>query len=519
MCSLVLFPPPHPAGQITLCESNNELVSGASCLKQESGPLSLYFPRESLKPHSRTENSTKSAFLDHSETLWMRSATAWRDAGLTGLLDEVSTSSSEVPKCVSVASSFVLALLRRLSSFHGSLFPHLTLSKEDMITEFSQVLKWSDCAVRAFAWHPHTDKFAVGLLDDSIKIYNPKSSICPTLKHRVQRNVAVVRWKPLCASALAVACHNCLLVWHVDPCSLSTRPSSGCAQVLSHPGHSPVTSIEWSPSGSLLVSASPVDMAMIVWDVAAESSVPLHRVGGGGVTFLSWSPDGSHVLASTPSALFRVWETRMWTCDRWPCLKGRCQSGCWSPDGSRLLFTVQGETVIYALTFTDMLGGHSGSNVASVVADLSETTFTNPDGDVVVGGEVQCLAWDPRGERLAVLLKGDPQATIAVFKTRVSPIFELLPCGFVQGEAGTEPRLMQFHPNFQHGALLTVCWSNGRITHVPFYFLSAGVPHVGLNDSPSLPHPQEGPVDVNHTLYSTLLSPQYSTIGGPLELI
>lgn len=28
--------------------------------------------------------------------------------------------------------------------------------------------------VRAFAWHPHTDKFAVALLDDSIKIYNPK---------------------------------------------------------------------------------------------------------------------------------------------------------------------------------------------------------------------------------------------------------------------------------------------------------------------------------------------------------
>lgn len=35
----------------------------------------------------------------------------------------------------------------------------------------------SDCVVRAFAWHPHTDKFAVALLDDSIKIYNPKRYI------------------------------------------------------------------------------------------------------------------------------------------------------------------------------------------------------------------------------------------------------------------------------------------------------------------------------------------------------
>eukprot|EP00064_Thunnus_orientalis_P012650 superscaffoldBa00001967_g12685 len=487
MCSLALFPPPLSSGQTTLCESNNQLLSGTNTedrLKQDSSPLSLYFPRESLKLHSRTESSSKAAFLDHSETLWMRSAAAWRDGGFTGLLDEITNSHEEVPKWLSVSSGCILALLRRVSSFHGSLFPHLTLSSENMIAEFSQVL---NCATT------------------------------PTLKHRLQRSVAAVQWKPLCASALAVACQNCLLIWHVDPCSLSTRPSSGCAQVLSHPGHSPVTSIAWSPSGSLLVSASPVDTAMMVWDVAAESCVPLQRVGGGGVTFVSWSPNGSHVLASTPSALFRVWETRMWTCERWPCVKGRCQSGCWSPDGSRLLFTVQGEAVIYGLTFTDTPAGvptctSKGPQAAAVVADLSETTFNTPDGDIIVGGEIQSLAWDPRGERLAVLLKGDPQAAarpamIAVFKTRTKPIFELLPCGFVQGEPGSEPRLMQFHPNFQHGALLTVCWSTGKITHVPFYFLSAGVPHLGLDGSPSLQRPQERPADfANQSLFTEFMS-------------
>lgn len=519
MCSLALFPPPLPSGQTTLCESHNQLLSGTDTEdrhQQESSPLTLHFPRESLKLHCRAESSSKAAFLDHSETLWMRSAAAWRDGGFTGLLDEIATSHSEVPKWLSMSSGCILALLRWVSSFHGSLFPHLTLSSEDMIAEFSQVLNWPDCVVRAFSWHPHTDKFAVALLDDSIKIYNPKSATTPTLKHRLQRSVAAVQWKPLCASALAVACQNCVLIWNVDPCSLSNRPSSGCAQVLSHPGHSPVTSLAWSPSGSLLVSASPVDTAMMVWDVAAESCVPLQRVGGGGVTFLSWSPDGSHVLASTPSALFRVWETRMWTCERWPCLKGRCQSGCWSPDGSRLLFTVQGETVIYALTFTDTPGVPTstsrGPQAASVVADLSETTFNTPDGDIIVGGEIQSLAWDPRGERLAVLLKADPNAArrpaiIAVFRTRTTPIFELLPCGFVQGESGAEPRLMQFHPKFKHGALLTVCWSSGKITHVPFYFLSASVPLVGSGSSPSPPHLQEKPaVFTNEKLYTELLS-------------
>uniref|UniRef100_A0A8C5I127 Aladin seven-bladed propeller domain-containing protein n=1 Tax=Gouania willdenowi TaxID=441366 RepID=A0A8C5I127_GOUWI len=432
-----------------------------------------------------------------------------RDGGLTGLLNEITNSHTEgrhvnnvVCFSLPLSSGCVLALLRWVSSFHGSLFPHLTLSSEDMIAEFSQVLNWSDCVVRAFSWHPHADKFAVALLDDSIKIYNPKSATTPTLKHRLQRSIAAVQWKPLCASALAVACQNCLLVWHVDPCSLSTRPSSGCAQVLSQPGHSPVTSIAWCPSGSLLVSSSPVDTAMIVWDVAAESGVPLQRVGGGGVTFLSWSPDGSHILASTPSALFRVWETRMWTCERWPCVKGRCQSGCWSPDGSRLLFTVQSETVIYSLTFTDI----PGPQAAAVVADLSETAFSTPDGDIIVGGEIQSMAWDLRGERLAVLLKDRP-AIIAVFKTRASPIFELLPCGFVQGEPGAEPRLMQFHPNFRDGALLTVCWSNGKITHVPFYFLSASFPQLSFVGKPSPPRLQDGAADfTNQSLFTELIS-------------
>ncbi|XP_063076448.1 aladin isoform X2 [Engraulis encrasicolus] len=503
MCSLALFPPPLADGEVTLYESNNELVSGSSANsypKQDWDPPSLHFPRELLKPHSRLESSSKTAFLDHRDTLWMRSAAAWRDTGLAGLLDEITHSVEEVPKWLGVSAGCLLALLRSVSSFHGSLFPHLTLSNVDMVAEFSQVLDWSEGTVRAFAWHPHTEKFAVALLDDSIRIYNSKSETAPTLKHRLQRSVAALQWKPLCASALAVACHTCLLVWHVDPTSLSTRPSSGCAQVLSYPGHAPVTSIAWAPSGSTLVSASPVDTAMLVWDVAAESCVPLQRVGGGGVSFLSWAPDGGRVLAATPSALFRVWETRMWTCERWPCLQGRCQSGCWSPDGSRLLFSVQGEMVIYALTFNDALGGPKD---AAVVADLSDTTFNSPDGDITVGGEVQSLAWDPRGERLAVLLKGikateGRPSVIAVFKTRSNPVFELLPCGFVHGEVGAEPRLMQFHPHFQHGALLTVCWSNGKMSHVPFYFVSAGA----AQPSP-LPHLAGQAVDNGfHQLYT-----------------
>ncbi|XP_026723059.1 aladin isoform X4 [Athene cunicularia] len=216
-------------------------------------------------------------------------------------------------------------------------------------------------------------------------------------------------WKPLCASILAVACQSCVLVWHLDPTSLSTRPSSGCAQVLSYPGHSPVTSLAWAPSGELLLSASPVDTTMLVWDVSTENCVQLQWFGGGGVTYLAWSPDGSKVLAATPSAVFRVWEAQMWTCEWWPTMKGRCQTGCWSPDGSRLLFTVLGESVIYSLSFSEyrgeMQGQVGGSKTASIVADLSETTFETLYGEERVGGEAHSMVWDPTGERLAVIIR------------------------------------------------------------------------------------------------------------------
>ncbi|XP_067833505.1 aladin-like isoform X2 [Heptranchias perlo] len=359
MISLSLFPPPNTDGCVTLYELNNQLVSGLqrdedthTFQNQVLGFPPVIVLKECLKPHSRSDHSTKAAFIHHCEPVWKRTANAWHDSGLYGLLDEITKSDDEVPRWLKTISGCALAVFHWVSSLHGSLSPHLTLSTESLLSEFSQV---TDCET------------------------------VPTLKHRLQKNVSALAWKPLCASVLAVGCQSCILVWNIDPTSLSTRPSSGCAHVLSQPGHCPVTSLAWSPKGGLLLSASPVDTSMMVWDVSTEICVPLQRVGGGGVTYLAWSPDGSRVLAATPSSVFRVWETRTWTCERWPTLRGRCQTGCWSPDGTRLLFTVQGESVIYLLTFSDtgeMLATGGSSKTASICADLSKTTFECGDEEI-----------------------------------------------------------------------------------------------------------------------------------------
>ncbi|XP_058598604.1 aladin isoform X2 [Neofelis nebulosa] len=479
MCSLGLFPPPPPRGQVTLYEHNNELVTGNS---YESPPPDfrgqwinlpvLNLTKDPLKTPGRLDHGTRTAFIHHREQVWKRCINIWRDMGLFGVLNEIANSEEEVFEWVKTASSWALALCRWASSLHGSLFPHLSLKSEDLIAEFAQVTNWSSCCLRVFAWHPHTNKFAVALLDDSVRVYNASSTIVPSLKHRLQRNVAALAWKPLSASVLAVACQTCILIWTLDPTSLSTRPSSGCAQVLSHPGHTPVTSLAWAPSGGRLLSASPVDAAILVWDVSTETCVPLPWFRGGGVTNLLWSPDGSKVLATTPSAVFRVWEAQMWTCERWPTLSGRCQNVAGRERGA---LEVQSQPPLWRI----------------------------------------CLRQQYRHQ---MERKGNPRVqdgkpVILLFRTRNSPVFELLPCGVIQGEPGAQAQLIAFHPSFNKGALLSVCWSTGRIAHIPLYFVNAQFPRF----SPVFGRTQEPPAGGGGSIHDLPLFTETSPISAPWD--
>uniref|UniRef100_A0A8C4R2P6 Achalasia, adrenocortical insufficiency, alacrimia n=1 Tax=Eptatretus burgeri TaxID=7764 RepID=A0A8C4R2P6_EPTBU len=325
-----------------------------------------------------------------------------------------------------IAVDGALNLYRWLISMRTSFHPHY------LVRRFTScMLIVHNSPLRAFAWHPHTAKLALALLDDSIRIFYVKSRTVPVLRHRCQRGVADLAWRPMAAAGLAVACRGAVVIWQVEPSSLSTRPSSCCVQVLNQPG--PVTSLAWNPHGEMLIAASPASSSLKVWEVATERCITLPVHGAGGIANLSWSPDGAHLLVATLSPVIRS-DRRQWKTERPPTYL----CACWSPDGSILLFAVQGEHVIYSLRFTTGAGmQQSAQNKLSIV-----------------GGEVQMMTWDSTGERLAVLLRGENN--IAIFKTRTHPLFELLPCGFVQGEEGTVPQLMSFFPTFGKGALLTV---------------------------------------------------------------
>jgi len=477
--SLSSFPEPPAVGYVTVCEMETQLLAFLPIdprvvkLAEKQSTYPHVHVQKDFRP-TISKDGVKSAFLPHKETLWSRALIAWHDGGLFGLLGSL-TSNEEGVSWLGLPARIILKTLHWMKSLQGTLYPHLALTTEEMIAQFSTAQDWSEGTIRALAWHPHITKFAVCVWDNSVRIHTAGCEITPVLKYRLQRRVADLAWRPNMASDLAVACESCVLLWHIEPTSLATRPSASCAQVLSQSGHGPVTSIQWSPDGKLLLSASAADTAMIVWDVAMETNIPLRQVGGAGVSLVCWSPDGSKVFSATPSTIFRVWETTKWTLERWNTVS-YVRTACWSPDGTVLLFARNNESIIYSLTFQSSAEVLGGSGAALPVLDVSETVFETPAGDVSVGGNIQNMVWDKTGERLGVMfVKKDKifqtHQLIALFRTRVQPTLEITPCGFIRGELGETPQLLAFQQNFTEGALLAVAWSSGRISYIPLYFI------------------------------------------------
>ncbi|KAK7109526.1 aladin-like [Littorina saxatilis] len=485
--------PPPPADCVSVMEKDGEMKFVESKSDSEFVSIEKYpevlVSRDHTRATSQREN-IKSAFIPADRTVWQRALLAWQEHGLPEAFEEIVNSKDEVHPVAASGASALLRLLRTCNSLSGSLFPHMSLSNEELVIKYAEVAGWDESPVHAFAWHPHTTKFALALQDDSVHVHYAGSTLTPVLKHKFQKCVAHLAWQPLSASVLAVACQSAVLIWHIEPTSLAARPSTSSVQVLQHRGHCPVTHLAWDPAGKLLLSASSTDTAIMAWNVPSESCTPLRYIGGGGFTLLAWSPDGDRVMAAAPSTIFRVWETVSWNCEVWSQLSGRCTSACWSHDGEVLLFSMEEESVLHAVKFnthhqasveagfapaTLPPEGSSGASTANVVADLSEVVLTSQDGEgVKVGGFVHQMVWNRTSERLAVLFKGTDNRIspyVAIFKTTVHPLVQVLPSGFVKGHAGEVPHHISFQPSFDKGALLTAVWSSGRVSYVPMYFV------------------------------------------------
>lgn len=474
MASILLqFPPPPRRSHATVLEKDG-VMKGAP----ESLPFSLPpdYPEINIQNDFESRSSAhcesaKMAFLSHGRGPWKQALYTWQEKGFLQTLALL-----PVPDAL---SSICESTIQKLEYLKELLYPNSSLLTTDLLSRYTHVSDWAKSPVQALAWHPHIPKVAIALRDSSVRVYS-NNTLSPLLKHRLQKQVTDLAWQPLSSSVLAVACQSCVLIWHVEPTSLASRPSSSCVQILQHSGHSPVMSLVWTPRGDQLLSASPLHSSIIVWDVPKEQGIALRSDTGGGVPLMACSPDGTKLFTGAMTPLFRIWETQRWNWEVWSELSGRCKVACWSPDSAVLIFAMERDSALYAIKYTADLSGkrdvRTAAGTSILLADLSQVSVSNESGDIRTGGEIHSVVWDETGERLAVMFEPDALGNnhlVAVFKVAIHPVLEILPSGFVKGRCGESVHHIAFAPNFQSGALLSVVWSSGRIGYVPMHFVPA----------------------------------------------
>eukprot|EP00117_Sycon_ciliatum_P036021 scpid66854/ scgid27181/ Aladin; Adracalin len=500
MASLSNAAAPPCRGEVTRCERQCTWVTCSeedAAASDEYGPLDI---QVEVGESPLFEHSSDALFLPTEDVnIAKKSFNAWYNSGVLAALDTLAE--HKVDGQVSWPSKMSVLLLgaaRSFSALHSSFYPHLLMSGEELLAQFSGASHWATCPVRAMEWHPHASRLAVARKDNLVQVYQMQTtatSSCPhfstgrmqQLKHPEQKRISSLAWKPYSGSVLAVGCQTGVVVWQVRSHPGAPRPHP---QHLCSNGHSPVTSVAWSSDGRLLASASPADTSLMIWDVTSPdcTGTPITRHGGGGVSLLAWSSaisdtGMSRLLTATPSPLFRVWETRCFTCERWSNLAGRVTAACWSPDGNVLVFAMADDPALYYLTFfvsktesadesTRRVGGADTAVKCVDLTPVEMAAANDMDEPVTVGGCVQSLAWDASGERLAATFTADSPGRdlVAIFTTTSQPVMEVLPCGFVRGRTGETPEVVAFQNDVESGALLSVAWSSGRIAFVPLLY-------------------------------------------------
>jgi aladin len=178
------------------------------------------------------------------------------------------------------------------------------MDAEQVIEQSAHVRNWNKTWIKALAWHRHFPKLAIALKDDSIRVCTVGEEILPMLRSLEQKNVSCVSWRPHIETEIAVGAENGIVLWQMHS-STSIKPGACRTRFLSQPGHSPVTSVEYSSSGLLMLSSSTMDTSIYIWDVSTWDCTPLKRIGGGGVPFACWSPYEDKILTTSPSSVFR----------------------------------------------------------------------------------------------------------------------------------------------------------------------------------------------------------------------
>ena len=455
-------------------------------LQDELQPFSKYlreYPEVSIAPDILATRETARTvcaddlFLPVYDSIFKRIASVWREKGLA---EAICLAAATDPEEVTTAVHWIATRLKWVVDlmdkgiYQREILPTVGSGS---VADVVQSRDWDMSLIRCLSWHPHCARLAVVTRDDRIRIFSQGIPSVPILRHSAQKSVSCISWRPLAGKELAVACHIGVLVWTIELGAASNSLSH--AVLLKQRNHAPVTSVTWHPQGDLLVSCSPADANMIIWDTCKKEGVPLRRVGGGGLSFTRWSSCGSQLFAATCRNVFRVWNTgvaTLWRADKWTVPSGRVAAACFGPNLTLLFTSTEDPATIFSLPLQENIfdvkkASLDDAKMAVPLIDLTKVNFSSDDDYVTVGGRVVAMEWDPTGKYLAILFQDSPW--IALVKPKVgnmSRVVEMKPGCLIKGFPGEVPNCMNFYQNCSSPSsvvCLTIAWSSGRIQHFP----------------------------------------------------
>lgn len=328
----------------------------------------------------------------------------------------------------------------------------------------------------SMSWHWADARLALVTGDDAVRVYNVRRGEWehPPRAHASVREMRAVAFRPFATDTLAVACSAGVALWE-----------KGTLRMLVAPRHTRVVALHWSPDGARLASTSAAEATVRLWDVGSGSSV---TVGSGGLSLFSAHPTGDILLvASATRATFRLWRIDNWTAERWGSLAGAVRTAAWAPDGSLLMLAAAGESAVHVLRVRDAEGKTETDIVHTEITSIPET---GP------GGCAQHIAWDPHGERVAIVFDipaadsvAEPltaphddyavdehrRYAVALYSTTLTPTFSMSPIGYVSGPPRSGPPTgVAFKPRCEGrtGAVLACSWASGAVTFTQLIFWS-----------------------------------------------
>lgn len=305
---------------------------------------------------------------------------------------------------------------------------------------------------------------------DAICVYDFRHGAwdLPPLRSPKMRNVTCISFRPFAGPVIAAGCEAGIAIW-----------SKQNVFFLQSPGHFDIVSLDWSPDGAKLATASARDGTVRLWDVGSRQSVFVGK--GGLVRFCPQREKALLFVSSATTAAFRIWSYDTWKAARLGSLAGPVTAAEWSADGSTLMVSSSNESALHVLRVNL---DEDAIVTESLHAELTGVPREGP------GGSAQFISWDPSGERVAVSFPVpdededvEPLANsehsmdehgryaVSLYAAQLHPGFRMAPIGYIRGPAQSGPPVaLQFKQRCGRGSLLAVAWANGEISFTQLLF-------------------------------------------------